>query len=345
VVGATDLEALRTVRKSCPGIWILCPGVGAQGGEPGPVCAAGLRTGDNSGLLISVSRAISRANNMRESARQLVEEINELRNNNNHNNNNSLSLLREDQKRFIECALSHEALQFGKFVLKSGRESPFFFNAGKLSSGEALTTMARCYAQTIRTAQLQFTQTILDTQTNPNTQNPLEFDVVFGPAYKGIPFAAVFCMAWYELYGESKEYCYNRKEVKDHGEGGVLVGASIGLRRVLIIDDVITAGTAIRESVELLRKEEAIIVAGLVSFDRQERSNNNHNVSGSIAATNNNKPMSAIQQVIVEYGFPIYAIVTLTDVIQYIDQYLSDVTHPLKAHLLAIQEYRSIYGV
>jgi len=152
---------------------------------------------------------------------------------------------------FVQFAVEHQALRFGEFTLKSGRVSPYFFNAGAFADGQALAALGGFYADAI-----------LDVG--------IEFDVLFGPAYKGIPLAAATAMALAERTGEPVPWCFNRKEAKDHGEGGNLVGAPLA-GRVLIIDDVITAGTAIRESLDLIRANDATAVGVAVMMDRQER--------------------------------------------------------------------------
>jgi len=152
---------------------------------------------------------------------------------------------------FVQFAVEHQALRFGEFTLKSGRVSPYFFNAGAFADGRALAALGGFYADAILDA-------------------GIEFDVLFGPAYKGIPLAAATAIALAERTGEPVPWCFNRKEAKDHGEGGNLVGAPLA-GRVLIIDDVITAGTAIRESLDLIRANDATAVGVAVMMDRQER--------------------------------------------------------------------------
>jgi len=152
---------------------------------------------------------------------------------------------------FVQFAVEHEALRFGEFTLKCGRVSPYFFNAGAFADGQALSALGGFYADAILDA-------------------GIEFDVLFGPAYKGIPLAAATAIALAERTGEPVPWCFNRKEAKDHGEGGNLVGSPLS-GRVLIIDDVITAGTAIRESLELIRANGATAVGVAVMMDRQER--------------------------------------------------------------------------
>jgi orotate phosphoribosyltransferase len=155
------------------------------------------------------------------------------------------------QTRFVEYCLTRGALKFGEFTLKSGRVSPYFFNAGIFNRGADLDALAGFYADAIE-------------------QSGIEFDLLFGPAYKGIPLAAITAGALYRNYGRDLPYAFNRKEVKDHGEGGGTVGAEIG-GRVMIIDDVITAGTAIRESIELIESLGARVTAVTIALDRQEK--------------------------------------------------------------------------
>lgn len=321
VVGATDLKALKAVRELAPDIWILCPGVGAQGGAAPDVCEVGLRARDQSGLLVSVSRGISSAPNIKEAAETLRDEINLIRANIRTKQATSGSTSKESiqpyQKEFIDFAISQNVLQFGKFTLKSGRISPYFFNAGRFSSGEALMVLSRSYAKAIRRA-------------------GLKFDVIFGPAYKGIPLASCIGMAWFELYGESVGVAYNRKEAKDHGEGGSLVGASMVNRKVLIVDDVITAGTAIREAVAMLQGVGATVVAVTVCLDRQEK--------GAEDSTE-----SAIQMVEKDFGFPVVAIVNLSHLIAYVKESAttkeSTEDEGSLPDLQDIEEYRAKYGV
>ncbi len=159
--------------------------------------------------------------------------------------------MQDYRQAFVQFAVEHQALRFGEFTLKSGRVSPYFFNAGAFADGRALAALGGFYADAILDAGIQF-------------------DVLFGPAYKGIPLAAATAMALAERTGEPVPWCFNRKEAKDHGEGGNLVGAPLA-GRVLIIDDVITAGTAIRESLDLIRANDATAVGVAVMMDRQER--------------------------------------------------------------------------
>lgn len=155
------------------------------------------------------------------------------------------------QTAFLELALEHEVLKFGQFKLKSGRVSPYFFNLGKISSGTAMARLARAYAEAIR-------------------QSAVEFDTLFGPAYKGIPLATAVAYALSEQ-GRDVPYGYNRKEAKAHGEGGTLVGAALAGKKVLIVDDVLTAGTALREAVAMIRAAGGTPVAAVIALDRMER--------------------------------------------------------------------------
>ena len=185
---------------------------------------------------------------------------------------------------FIELALSRGVLKFGEFTLKSGRVSPYFFNAGLLNDGEALSILASGYAD-------QLTQC-------------KDVDVIFGPAYKGIPFVAATAVALSQNHGVSVPWGFNRKQAKDHGEGGVLVGASVAGKKVWIIDDVITAGTAIREVVTILKNAGATIAGVLVALDRQEKGQGT---------------LSAIQEVQQELEIPVHALITMKDLMDYLD--------------------------
>ncbi|KAF5356551.1 hypothetical protein D9758_008290 [Tetrapyrgos nigripes] len=171
------------------------------------------------------------------------------------------SKLESYQTDLISKAMSVGALKFGQFTLKSGRISPYFFNAGLLSSGEILTSLASAFSATIHSAQ------------TPSSSNPHpipQFDVLFGPAYKGIPFAAITVVQLFSQYNISVGLAYDRKEVKDHGEGGNIVGASLRDKKVLILDDVMTAGTAVRAAIDMVRKEGGQIVGVVQCLDREE---------------------------------------------------------------------------
>lgn len=205
---------------------------------------------------------------------------------------------------FIDLCLQLGVLRFGEFKLKSGRISPYFFNAGLFNTGQALAQLGRSYAQTIQDA-------------------GLAFDQLFGPAYKGIPLVASTAIALADRHGRNLPWSFNRKEAKDHGEGGKVVGAALQ-GRVLIIDDVITAGTAIRESVEIIRAAGADPVAVVLALDRQERGNGR---------------LSAVQEVEQELGIPVISIIKLADLISWM-QKMGNATQ-----LAALQRYRSAHGV
>lgn len=210
----------------------------------------------------------------------------------------------EQSHEFIAFACGLGVLGFGEFKTKAGRLSPYFFNAGAFNDGAALARLCDFYAQRI-------------------LASGLAFDVLFGPAYKGIPLAAGTAMSLARL-GRNTPYAYNRKEAKDHGEGGVLVGAPLK-GRVLIIDDVISAGTSVRESVEIIRQAGATPAAVVIALDRQERGEG---------------ALSAVQEVEQIYGLPVISIARLNDLIDY----LSD--QPVLAHnLAAVRDYRLRYGV
>lgn len=215
--------------------------------------------------------------------------------------------LHAHQVRFIEYCIAHKILCFGEFTLKSGRVSPYFFNAGLFNTGEALAFIGSCYATVIKAS-------------------GLDFDLVFGPAYKGIPLASVTAAALATEQAMNKPYCFNRKEAKDHGEGGVIVGAPLQ-GRVLIVDDVITAGTAIREVMQLLRSANAVPAGIMVALDRQERG------AGEL---------SAIQEIEKEFRIPVLSLINMTQIIDYLK--LQQDPH-LKEYLHAIREYRQRYGV
>jgi orotate phosphoribosyltransferase len=212
------------------------------------------------------------------------------------------------QRSFIDLALSRSALRFGRYTLKSGRESPYFFNAGLFNDGEALAVLGRCYAAAL-------------------AASGVDYDMLFGPAYKGIPLVATTAVALSEHHGRSVPWAFNRKEAKDHGEGGTVVG-SVLTGRVVIVDDVITAGTAIRESVELIRRAGAEPVAVLLALDRQERGQG---------------ARSAVQEVEAEFGLRCVSLLTLADLIELL---ATPGQSMLPAeHLDALQTYRKQYGV
>lgn len=213
----------------------------------------------------------------------------------------------QDYKReFLSVALDRGALRFGAFTLKSGRSSPYFFNAGLLNNGSALAALGRAYARAI-------------------VASGIAFDLIYGPAYKGIPLAALTAAALYTEHGIDKPYAFNRKEAKDHGEGGSIVGHPLE-GRVLVIDDVITAGTAIREAMEIIRANGAQPCGVAVALDRQERGQG---------------ALSAIQEIERDYAVPVHAIVRLDDLIGY----LSGEGDAMVETLDQVQAYRARYGV
>lgn len=209
------------------------------------------------------------------------------------------------QKEFIEFALQREVLRFGEFRLKSGRLSPYFFNAGLFNTGAALARLGRFYAAAI-------------------TGDAPGFDVLFGPAYKGIPLAAATSIALAEHHQRDVPYSFNRKEAKAHGEGGNLVGAPLR-GRVLIIDDVITAGTAIREAMQIIAAAGARPAGVVIALDRQEKGQGE---------------LSAIQEVEQQYGIPVSSIITLEQLIDYLKQ-----QPDMQDHLDRIMAYRMRYGI
>ena len=208
------------------------------------------------------------------------------------------------QQRFIDLARELGVLKFGEFTLKSGRRSPYFFNAGLFNTGKALATLGRCYAETI-------------------VRSGIAFDMLFGPAYKGIPLVAATATALADAHGRDVPFAFNRKEAKDHGEGGSVIGSALG-GRVLIVDDVITAGTAIRESAELIVKSGATLAGVALALDRQERGQGKQ---------------SAVQEVEAAFGVRCVSIVTLSDLIESLQPNKQADT------LAALREYRSRYGI
>lgn len=208
------------------------------------------------------------------------------------------------QREFLDFALGTGVLRFGQFTLKSGRISPYFFNAGLFNTGACLARLGRTYAQAIVNA-------------------GIDFDLLFGPAYKGIPLAAVTAAALAEQHGRDLPYAFNRKEAKDHGEGGSIVGHALS-GRVLIIDDVITAGTAIRESMEIIAAQGAQPAGVVIALDRQERGQGER---------------SAIQEVEQDYGIPVISIVKLDQLAEYLQE------RGEGENLAKIQAYRAEYGI
>jgi len=220
--------------------------------------------------------------------------------------------LSEYQLRFIDLALARSALKFGSFKLKSGRESPYFFNAGLFSDGAGIAVLGRCYADAI-------------------VHSGLAFDMIFGPAYKGIPLATAVVIALSEHHGRSIPYAFNRKEAKDHGEGGLIVGAQLG-GKVLIVDDVITAGTAIRESLELIRAAGAQPAGVALALDRQERGQES-------------QPRSAVQELEATEGIRCVSVVTLADLIEALSRPGPGPARISADQLTSLRAYRDRYGV
>ncbi|KAH7070956.1 phosphoribosyltransferase-like protein [Paraphoma chrysanthemicola] len=227
--------------------------------------------------------------------------------------------LPEYKQKLLKDSVSADALKFGTFTLKSKRVSPYFFNAGLFHKAKLVRSISTAYAQTLKA----------HGESDPSFQ----WDVLFGPAYKGIPLAAVTVDKLADLddakFGE-KSYSFNRKEAKDHGEGGNIVGASLKGQKVVIIDDVITAGTAIREAIEIIKKEGGELVGIIVAFDRQEKTPTPTDDDG--------KPgPSAIGQVRKQYGIPVLAILTLDDIVAYLRGLGSE------DDLKRLDEYRARY--
>ncbi len=214
------------------------------------------------------------------------------------------------QREFLDLALARDALRFGRFTLKSGRESPYFFNAGLFNDGEALAVLGRCYAAAI-------------------VRSGLAFDMLFGPAYKGIPLAAAAAIALAREHGRNVPWAFNRKEAKDHGEGGHIVGHRLE-GRVLIVDDVITAGTAVRESVALIRGTGARPVGIALALDRQERGQGER---------------SAVQEVEAEFGLTCLSILSLAGLIEALAGAKGDALRISGEHRAALEGYRRAYGV
>lgn len=214
------------------------------------------------------------------------------------------------QLTFIDLALEREALRFGHFTLKSGRESPYFFNAGLFSDGEAVAVLGRCYAAAV-------------------VASDLRFDMVFGPAYKGIPLVTSTAVALYAEHGRSVPYAFNRKEAKAHGEGGRTVGAPLA-GRVLIIDDVITAGTAVRESLDIIRAAGAQPVGVALALDRQERGQGT---------------LTAVQEVEQQHGLQCVSIVTFAELIEALSRPTDARVRISDEQLTRLRAYRERYGV
>lgn len=209
------------------------------------------------------------------------------------------------KQQFIEFALARQVLKFGEFTLKSGRVSPYFFNAGLFNQGADLARLGEFYAAALQDAGLQY-------------------DMIFGPAYKGIPIATAVSIALFNRFDINKPVCFNRKETKDHGEGGNLIGSPL-CGKVLLVDDVITAGTAIRESMQIIQANEAQLSAVLIALNRQERGNGE---------------LSAIQEVERDYQCDVLSIIDFADLMVFIE------TQPeYQQYLPAMRAYREQYGI
>lgn len=209
------------------------------------------------------------------------------------------------KQQFIEFALARQVLKFGEFTLKSGRVSPYFFNAGLFNQGADLARLGEFYATALQDAGLQY-------------------DMIFGPAYKGIPIATAVSIALFNRFDINKPVCFNRKETKDHGEGGNLIGSPLR-GKVLLVDDVITAGTAIRESMQIIQANEAQLRAVLIALNRQERGNGE---------------LSAIQEVERDYQCDVLSIIDFADLMAFIE------TQPeYQQYLPAMRAYREQYGI
>ena len=212
--------------------------------------------------------------------------------------------MRKYQKEFIELAIKKKALCFGEYKLKSGRISPYFFNTGLFNDGESLTKLGRFYAEALQNSEIKF-------------------DMIYGPAYKGIPLASTMAISFHEIFGKNYPFCFNRKEIKDHGEGGFTFGAEIQ-NRVIIIDDVISAGTSINESIDIIQSKGGTAVGAIVAVNRQERGGSKK---------------SAIQEAEEKFNIKIINIINLNDIIAYIGEH-----DTYKKHLKSLNNYIQQYG-
>jgi orotate phosphoribosyltransferase len=213
--------------------------------------------------------------------------------------------MKDYQKEFIEFALEKQVLKFGEFTLKSGRTSPYFFNAGLFNTGRDLARLGRFYASALE-------------------DSAIEYDVLFGPAYKGIPIATTTAVALADHHDKDVPYCFNRKEKKAHGEGGTLVGSELN-GKIMLVDDVITAGTAIRESMGIIAQNGADLSGVLIALDRQEKGK---------------AELSAIQEVERDFNTQVISIVKLADLISYLEN-----QGTMDEHLASVKAYRDQYGV
>ena len=211
------------------------------------------------------------------------------------------------QQQFLDYVIAKNILRFGEFTLKSGRKSPYFFNAGLFNTGHALGFIGKCYAAAIK-------------------ESSLEYDVIFGPAYKGIPLASATAIALNEYFEDDKPYCFNRKEAKNHGEGGSIVGSALE-GQILIVDDVITAGTAIREVMDVIEQAKAKPAGVLVALDRQEKGQGE---------------LSAIQEIERDYNIPVISIINLQQIVSYLE--VKD-SADIKQYLPALKDYQARYGI
>jgi orotate phosphoribosyltransferase len=209
------------------------------------------------------------------------------------------------KKEFIQYALECDVLKFGKFQLKSGRSSPYFFNTGLFNTGAKLAKLGQFYAQAL-------------------VQSDISTDILYGPAYKGIPLVSTVSIAYAELTEIDMPFIFNRKEAKDHGEGGILVGSPLQ-GHVIIVDDVITAGTSVRESIEIINNAGAVPCGVLIALDRQEKGQHE---------------ISAIQEVVQQFKIPVIAVISLADIIEYLRTYQRD-----EEKLKAIAVYQRTYGI
>ncbi len=215
--------------------------------------------------------------------------------------------MQEYQKQFLAYVIERQILRFGEFTLKSGRQSPYFFNAGLFNTGQALAFIGRCYAAAVESS-------------------GVSYDLIFGPAYKGIPLASATCIALSEHFARDIPYCFNRKEAKDHGEGGSIVGSALS-GKVLVIDDVITAGTAIREVMGLIQQSGATAAGVIVALDREERGQGE---------------LSAIGEIREQYGIPVVSIISLSQIIQFLEMARNP---ELEKYLQQLKVYQQRYGI